>query len=135
MTVLPQKYASTAVVLHWLIALCILCNVILGIGANYVPDELVRPMINLHKSIGITALGLVLARIAWRLSHKPPPLPADYSRLERIAAPGVHALLYVLILLIPVTGWIHDSAFGQAAEHPSYYSGSFPGSGLVSLLT
>ena len=118
MTVLRQKYASTAVVLHWLIALCILCNVILGIGANYVPDEFVRPMIDLHKSIGITVLALVLARIAWRLSHKPPPLPVDYSRLERLTAHSAHALLYVLILLIPITGWIHDSAFSQAAAHP-----------------
>jgi cytochrome b561 len=118
MRAIPQKYASTAIVLHWLIALCVLCNVILGIGANYVPDQFVRPMIDLHKSIGITVLGLVLARIAWRLSHRPPPLPADYPRLERLTALSVHTLLYVLILLIPITGWIHDSAFSQAAEHP-----------------
>lgn len=97
MTVLPQKYASTAVVLHWLIALCILCNVVLGLGANYVPDEFVRPMINLHKSIGITVLGLVLARIAWRLSHKPPALPEDYPPFERLTAHSVHSSLYLLI--------------------------------------
>ena len=126
MTDQPQKYASTAVVLHWLIALCILCNVILGIGANYAPDAFVRPMINLHKSIGITVLGLVLARIAWRLSHRPPPLPAGYPRLERFTAHGVHALLYLLILAIPITGWIHDSAFAQAAQHPLILFGIIP---------
>jgi cytochrome b561 len=126
MTVLPQKYASTAVVLHWLIALCILCNVILGLGANYVPDEFVRPMINLHKSIGITVLGLVLARIAWRLSHKPPALPDDYPPLERLTAHSVHSFLYLLILTIPITGWIHDSAFSQAAKHPLILFGVIP---------
>ena len=126
MTVLPQKYASTAVVLHWLIALCILCNVILGLGANYVPDEFVWPMINLHKSIGITVLGLVLARIAWRLSHKPPALPDDYPPLERLTAHSVHSSLYLLILAIPITGWIHDSAFSQAAEHPLILFGIIP---------
>jgi len=126
MTLLPQKYAPTAVVLHWLIALCILCNVILGLGANYVPDAYVRPMINLHKSIGITVLGLVLARIIWRLSHKPPRLPDNYPRLERFTAHSVHVLLYLLILAIPITGWIHDSAFALAAEHPLILFGVIP---------
>jgi cytochrome b561 len=121
-----QKYASPAVVLHWLIALCIICNVILGLGANYAPDAWVRPIINLHKSIGITVLLLVLARIAWRLTHKPPALPAHYAPWERAAAHSVHFLLYALILAIPLTGWIHDSAFAQAAQHPLILFGIIP---------
>ncbi len=126
MTLQTQKYASTAVVLHWLIALCIICNVVLGLGANYVPDAWVRPMINLHKSIGITVLGLVLVRIAWRLTHKPPALPENYAPLERLAAHTVHFLLYALILALPLTGWIHDSAFALAAQHPLILFGVIP---------
>jgi cytochrome b561 len=122
----PQKYTAPAVALHWLIALCILCNVILGLGANYAPDAWVRPMINLHKSIGITVLFLVLARIAWRLTHRPPPLPAGYSPFEHVLSQTVHLLLYLLILAIPLTGWIHDSAFAQAAEHPLILFGIIP---------
>jgi cytochrome b561 len=126
MILLRQKYAPIAVTLHWLIALCILCNVVLGLGANYVPDAYVRPMINLHKSIGITVLGLVLARIIWRLLHSPPPLPDNYPRLERFTAHSVHALLYLLILAIPISGWIHDSAFALAAQHPLILFGIIP---------
>ncbi len=113
-----DKYTRTAVALHWAIAFFIGCNIALGLGANYVPDAYVRPMIDLHKSIGITVLALVLVRIFWRLTHKPPALPADYRRWERLAAATAHAALYVLILAMPVTGWIHDSAWSGAASHP-----------------
>jgi len=112
------KYTRIAVALHWVIALMIACNIALAIGSGYVPDAWVRPMIDLHKSIGITVLGLVLARIAWRVTHRPPPLPADYRRWEVGAAHAAHMALYVLILAMPITGWIHDSAWSAAASHP-----------------
>ncbi|MDE8344573.1 MAG: cytochrome b/b6 domain-containing protein [Acidocella sp.] len=113
-----DKYTKTAVTLHWLIALFITANVILAIGAGYVPDADVRPMIDLHKSLGITVLGLFIARVLWRLTHKPPPLPAAYRPLEALAAHAAHLALYALILALPVTGWIHDSAWSAAASHP-----------------
>jgi cytochrome b561 len=113
-----QTYNPVAVTLHWLIALFILCNITLGLGANYVPDAYVRPMIDLHKSIGITVLFLVLLRVIWRLTHRPPALPATYPLAERLAAHAAHAALYGLIFLLPLTGWIHDSAFSQANAHP-----------------
>jgi len=115
-----ERYTRTAVVLHWLIALLIACNVVLAIGSGYVPDAWVRPMIDLHKSFGITALGLVLVRLAWRLTHRPPPLPADYAPWEAKAAHAAHIALYVLIFAMPVTGWIHDSAWNAAASHPMF---------------
>jgi cytochrome b561 len=115
-----EKYTRVAVVLHWAIAALIGCNIILGLGSQYVPDAFVRPMIDLHKSIGITVLGLVLLRVAWRLTHRPPPLPADYRRWEVAAAHAAHLALYVLILAMPITGWIHDSAWSAAASHPMF---------------
>lgn len=117
-TLSPNRYAPVAVWLHWIIAVLILANIALGLSADHLPDDLVRPIIDLHKSIGLTALGLVLMRILWRLSHKPPPLPRTYPRWERAVAHIAHLLLYGLILLIPVSGWIHDSAFKDAAAHP-----------------
>jgi len=102
------------------IAVLIGCNIILGLGANYVPDSYVRPMIDLHKSFGITVLFLVILRVLWRLTHRPPPLPADYRRWERVAAHSAHMALYVLILAMPITGWIHDSAWSAAASHPMF---------------
>ncbi len=104
--------------LHWLLAVLIFGNLLLGLTADWFPDGMVRPVIDTHKSIGLTALGLVLLRILWRATHPPPALPATLPRAERIAAHGAHYLLYALILLLPITGWMHDSAFKDAAAHP-----------------
>ncbi len=112
------RYTTTAIVLHWLIAALIGCNIVLGLTADSLPEGWTRPAIDLHKSFGLTVLGLVILRILWRLSHPPPPLPASYSRLERIGAHAAHVLLYGLILLLPISGWLHDSAFKDAAAHP-----------------
>lgn len=113
-----ERYTLPAVALHWAIALLIGANIALGLGANYVPDAFVRPMIDLHKSIGITVLGLVVLRVLWRLTHRPPPLPATYAGWEHAAANAAHSALYALIFAIPLTGWIHDSAWSAAASHP-----------------
>jgi cytochrome b561 len=113
-----DTYTRTAILLHWLIAILIGANIILAIGSGYVPDSYVRPMIDLHKSIGITVLLLFFARLAWRLTHKPPAFPADYKPWEAKAAHAAHVALYILIIAMPVTGWIHDSAWSAAASHP-----------------
>ncbi len=113
-----DKYTKTAVLLHWAIAVGIFCNIGLGLGANYVPDVYVRPMVDLHKSIGITILGLFFVRLVWRLTHRPPPLPTNYKTWEVHAAHTAHVALYVLMIALPVTGWIHDSAWRAAASHP-----------------
>ncbi len=113
-----KNYTKIAVLLHWFIALLILCNIVLGLGSHYVPDADVRTIIDLHKSIGITVLGLAFVRFFWRFNHSPPPFPPGYRKWERIAAQTAHVLLYVLIFAMPVTGWIHDSAWDQAATHP-----------------
>lgn len=114
----PARYTLPAITLHWLIALLILVNIGLGLGANYVPDGWVRPMIDLHKSIGITVLGLFFLRLAWRLTHRPPPLPPEVRGWEAGLAHAAHLALYALIFAIPLTGWIHDSAWVAAASHP-----------------
>ncbi|GAA5263625.1 superoxide oxidase [Acidiphilium sp. MT5] len=121
-----DRYTRIAVLLHWAIAAMILVNIGLGLGANYAPDAWVRPMIDLHKSIGITVLGLVLARLIWRLTHRPPPFPASYRPWERRVAHGAHLALYGLILALPITGWIHDSAWSAAASHPLVLFGVIP---------
>jgi cytochrome b561 len=115
-----EKYTRIAVVLHWAIALLIGFNIILGLGSGYVPDADVRAVIDLHKSFGITLLFLVLFRVVWRLTHRPPPLPAAYRGWEVVASRIAHLALYVLILAMPVTGWVHDSAWSAAASHPMF---------------
>jgi cytochrome b561 len=120
------KYSSTAIILHWIVAALILVNVVLGFGANYVPDKYARGFVDLHKSVGITILGLAILRILWRLTHKPPPMPSKYSPLEQWSAHFAHWLLYVLIFAIPLSGWLHDSAWKDAAAHPVFLYGVIP---------
>jgi cytochrome b561 len=121
-----EKYTKTAMVLHWLVAALIIGNLVLVWVLDYFPESWVRPAIDTHKSIGITVLGLALLRVLWRLSHRPPPLPSAYPPIERFGAHGAHFLLYFLILALPISGWVHDSAFKQAAEHPLYLFGLIP---------
>ncbi|KGE11404.1 MULTISPECIES: cytochrome b [Burkholderia] len=112
------RYTRTAMVLHWLIALGILCNVAIALSADAMPDAWVRPAIDIHKSIGITVLGLAILRLLWRVSHRPPSLPAWFRRWELRAAHVAHILLYLLMFTLPITGWLHDSAWNGAATHP-----------------
>lgn len=124
--VVTARYTRTAMLLHWLVAALVIGNVVLALSVGWFPDALVRPAIDTHKSIGITVLGLVVMRILWRLSHRPPALPAAYPRRERRLAHAAHLVLYALILALPLSGWIHDSAFKDAGAHPLKLFGLVP---------
>lgn len=120
-----HRYTHPAIVLHWLIALLIFVNIGLAWTWDSLPDAQVRGAIDLHKSTGITVLGLVLMRILWRWTHRPPPLVDSYPQIERTAAHWAHIALYALIFLLPFSGWLHDSAWKDAATHPMQWYGLF----------
>jgi cytochrome b561/glycosyltransferase involved in cell wall biosynthesis len=120
------RYTMTAMVLHWAIALLLAVNIALALSVDHLPDAAVRPVIDTHKSIGITVLGLALIRLLWRLSHVPPPLATRYALWERRCATAVHATLYGLMLALPLSGWLHDSAWKDAATHPMRLFGLVP---------
>lgn len=122
---IPAKYTRTAMLLHWLIAVLIVTNVVLGLIAESLPENWIRPAINSHKSIGITVLGLAIMRLLWRFTHQPPPLSASYPRWERTSAQLAHAALYFLMFALPLSGWLHDSAWKAAAEVPMHWFGLF----------
>ena len=120
------RYTNTAIALHWIIAVLILVNIGLGYSAELVPDGFVRPVVDSHKSTGITVLGLAVLRILWRVSHKPPDFPPSYSPFERFAAHAAHGALYILIFALPISGWMHDSAWKGAVTHPMSLYGLVP---------
>jgi cytochrome b561 len=121
-----RRYTRTAMLLHWVIAVLIFANIALALTAERLPDDWVRPAIDLHKSFGITVLGLALMRVIWRATHPAPPLPAGYPGWERWSAHAAHVALYGLIFLMPLSGWAHDSAWKAAASHPMYLYGVIP---------
>ena len=106
-------YTRTAVTLHWLIALLILVGLPLGL---YMHDLPLSPhklrLFSYHKWIGVTVFVLAVLRLSWRVTHRPPPLPDSMAAWERFAAEAVHYLLYALIFIIPITGWLMSSAKG-----------------------
>ncbi len=123
---IANRYTRTAMLLHWLVAVLIIGNLLLVWVIDTLPDAAVRPAIDLHKSIGITVLGLAILRLLWRFSHRPPALPRSYPQLEKAGAHAAHVLLYGLIFGLPISGWIHDSAFKDAAAHPLVLFGVIP---------
>ena len=107
------RYSTPAVVLHWFIALLIFVTFPLGVYMHELPlspDKL--QLYSYHKWIGITILLLASLRAVWRMTHRPPPLPDDMARWQRRASLIVHGLLYLLILAIPLSGWLMSSAKG-----------------------
>jgi len=113
-----RRYTRTAITLHWIIALAMIANVLLVWSVDYVGESRERAVIDLHKSIGITVLGLALLRLLWRYAHRPPTLPESYARWEKTASHVAHGALYLLMLGLPLSGWLHDSAWKDAATHP-----------------
>jgi len=110
---MTPRYTATAIVLHWLIALAILCTFSVGVYMHELPLSPMKLRIySWHKWAGVTIFLLVLVRLAWRLGHRPPPLPASMPAWQRWAAEGTHVLLYVLMVAIPLSGWLMSSAKG-----------------------
>ncbi len=108
-----DRYTRVAMALHWLTALLIFCGLGLGLfmtGLEFSPTKF--RLYAWHKWIGITVFLAAAARLAWRAGHAPPPLPPSTPAWQRLTAAWTHRLLYVLLLAIPVSGWIYSSATG-----------------------
>jgi cytochrome b561 len=108
-----MRYSTPAIVLHWLVALLIFVAFPLGL---YMADLPLSPeklkLFSYHKWIGVTVFILAGLRVVWRLTHTPPPLPASVAGWQRRASAVAHGLLYLLILVIPISGWLMSSAKG-----------------------
>jgi cytochrome b561 len=133
---MSSRYSRVAVILHWLMAALMLINIALALSVDYLPDERIRLVIDTHKSIGITMLGLFLMRVLWRISHKPPAWPAGLlSVWEGRLAHAVHLGLYAVLLGLPLSGWLHDSAWKAADTHPMTLFGLVPWPRISAIMT
>jgi cytochrome b561 len=109
----PAHYTSTAKALHWLMAVLLIGLLALGFYMHDLPlsPEKLR-LYSWHKWAGVTVFVLVLARLAWRIAHRPPALPETMPPPMQLAAHAGHALLYLLMIAIPLSGWLMSSAKG-----------------------
>ena len=103
--------------LHWLTALLVLGMLGVGLWMVGLPIGLTKLYaFAWHKWIGLTVLTLTVLRWIWRILHRPPVLPATVTPWERALAPWVHILLLVLLLALPVSGWLMSSAGGVSVR-------------------
>ncbi|QWT46541.1 cytochrome b [Azospira inquinata] len=108
-----QRYTAPAIALHWLVALGMLGAFVVGVYMHDLPLSPWKLKIySYHKWVGVTVFLLALIRILWRLTHRPPVLPLTMPLWQRVAAEGMHHLLYLLMFAIPLTGWLMSSAKG-----------------------
>jgi cytochrome b561/polyisoprenoid-binding protein YceI len=114
------RYSTGAIVLHWLIALALAFQLALGFAMPH--DERGFALFQLHKSVGITILLLTLARLGWRLTHRPPP--AVEGGFQGFLAKAVHFLLYAFMIGAPLTGWALAST--DPTGIPTLLYGSVP---------
>lgn len=107
------QYTGIAKTLHWLIALLLTGLLALGF---YMHDLPLSPqklqLYSWHKWAGVSTFLLVMVRLAWRITHQPPALPWRMSRVQQLAAHAGHLGLYVLMMVIPLSGWLMSSAKG-----------------------
>ena len=106
--VVDVRYSRVAIAFHWALAFLILLQIVLGWWMNeWVPDHspAQKTIEGVHNSTGLTILILVVARIAWRLAHRPPLLSPYTPMWERWLSRSVQWLFYILMLALPLTGW------------------------------
>ena len=102
------RYDSVAMTLHWVIALLILGDFALAESfARFNPGDTLyfASAYDLHMAVGLCVVLLSAIRIAWRLTHRRPPLP-EMGVLLRALARISHSLLYVFMLMAPLSGWL-----------------------------
>ncbi len=102
-----ERYSKVAIFLHWLIGVLIVLMIGLGLYMVEIPKGTPDRAVyfNLHKSIGFTIALLVLVRLLWRVRHTPPALPAAMSKTMVAMAKLSHVLLYVCMVLMPLSGF------------------------------
>lgn len=104
-------WGTPARLLHWMVAALVLAQIALGwVAVSLRMSPLKLELFVWHKSIGLVVLALVAVRILWRSANATPAPPAATAAWERCAARASHLLLYLVLIAMPLTGWVLNSA-------------------------
>lgn len=127
-TIIAQRrYSAGAILLHWLIALAIITNWLLAQVAEGASEEREQALMGVHMALGVTILLLSLVRIAWRLTHRPPPPNPNHRAWERLLASVVHKLFYVLMIALPLSGYLMLQTYAGGMGVDMFGLFEFPG--------
>ncbi len=110
---LADRWGGVSITLHWLTALMIVGLVVVGLLMQELANSPTKIQVyGLHKSIGLTVLALTVLRLLWRLfAGAPAPVPGT-PRWQLWAANATHGALYLILLAMPLSGWLYNSASG-----------------------
>lgn len=111
------RYSGVAMAFHWIIAVLVIVNWRLVEAAEHASEAREAVLVGNHKAIGITILVLTLARLGWRLGHKVPPLPQGMAAWEKLLSRAVHVIFYVLLVGLPIGGWLASSFAGKGISY------------------
>jgi len=114
MTTQTGRFATPQRLLHWLMAVCILAMLFIGVGMVSTVSARSLTLVKIHEPLGIAILILVLIRIGFRLRYGAPALPEDFPAPMKLAAHLSHYVFYGLMILMPLLGW----AMLSAAAYP-----------------
>ena len=108
-----ERWGSVQIGLHWLIAVLLLVQLVAGwMMTDRQPGELQNFLYTLHKNLGLIVLILAVVRLGWRWANPVPELPADMPPWQVTSAKVTHFLLYLLLFLLPVTGFFYTALGG-----------------------
>ena len=109
-----QRYTRTAILLHWLTALLIVCAFVLGLVMTDIPGLTPTKLkyYSWHQWLGVSVFAFACLRLLWRTVNVPPPHPPGLPEWQKKAADGMHLLLYILIFAVPVSGYLYTLAAG-----------------------
>src|ERR1700754_1417223 len=109
-----QRFTVLQRLLHWVMAVCILAMLFIGVGMESTVLPKYLTLVSIHKPLGIAILVLALLRLAERFRAGTPPLPLDLPEPMKLAAHLSHYALYLLMIGMPLIGW----AMLSAAQYP-----------------
>ena len=113
------RYSNTAVAFHWTVAVLVLLQAYLGFRFGLSEPGPARDEVFLwHKTVGVVILVLALARLAYRLKNPPPPFPPELASWERAAAVWNHRLFYILLIAMPIVGFVAVSGYANGPTTP-----------------
>ena len=111
------RYGAFTKTIHWATAILVIGMLCAGLYMTGMDAGLEKlKLYNLHKSIGVAILALVVLRILWHAWSKPPAFVASLKPWEKRAAKTVHFLLYCCLLAMPLSGWVMSSAAGRPVQ-------------------
>lgn len=107
-------YTPTAKALHWIVAVLVIGLIAVGIGREFMPKGPERDFVTmLHKATGIVTLVLMLARLTYRIGHRPPPPEPGLPSWQIGLSHAVHWSIYLIVIAMPILGWVGSNALGR----------------------